>query len=84
MRSPDYLITLPRILSLPWLIFVRYTLVATLPSEQRGVSSAESYKTEMSFEVVDGKPVDDVRLTPVLVSTLQASQVCVCPSCSGP
>ena len=61
-------------------ICLRYTLVATLPSEQRGVSSAESYKTEMSLDVFDGKEVNDVLLTPIPTSTSQSSQVCTLAS----
>jgi hypothetical protein len=56
-------------------ICLRYTLVATLPSEQRGISSAESYKTEVSVDVFRAKEVNDVLLTPVPTSTSQSSQV---------
>jgi hypothetical protein len=55
--------------------YIRYTLVATLPSEKRGVSSLESLKTEISLNISQLKQVYDVHLTPVSTSTLQASQV---------
>ena len=54
--------------------------MVTLPSEQRGASSVESYKTEMALDVGKAKQVYDVRLTPVPMSTLQSSQVLPLPS----
>ena len=54
--------------------------MVTLPSEQRGASSAESYKTEMALGVGKAKQVYYVRLTPVPMSTLQSSQVLPLPS----
>ena len=49
--------------------------MVTLPSEQRGASSVESYKAEMALDISQAMQVYDVRLTPVPTSTLQSSQV---------
>lgn len=54
---------------------VRYTVVVTLPSEQRGIPSVESYKAEVALDVTKAKHIHEVRLTPVATSVLQSSQV---------